>query len=97
MKALRNVAETRALPPARKLPAHEPLGRADVMPQIPEPVPRRSAGAHPDRRGLDPEEGLSSAVLFANGELYRGAASDNYKFVIFTCPVGPYYNEPVKL
>jgi branched-chain amino acid aminotransferase len=36
-------------------------------------------------------------LLFANDDYIGVRPSDAYKFVTFTCPVGPYYNEPVKL
>jgi branched-chain amino acid aminotransferase len=36
-------------------------------------------------------------LLFANDDYIGVRPSDAYKFVIFTCPVGPYYSEPVKL
>jgi len=35
--------------------------------------------------------------MFANGEFIGVAASDTYKFIIFTGPVGPYYPKPVRL
>ncbi len=35
--------------------------------------------------------------MFASGEYIGVQASDTYKFMIFTCPVGPYYSKPVKL
>jgi branched-chain amino acid aminotransferase len=36
-------------------------------------------------------------LLFANDDFIGVRPSDSYKFVILTCPVGPYYSEPVKL
>ena len=35
--------------------------------------------------------------MFATGEFIGVQASDTYKFVIFSCPVGPYYSKPVRL
>ena len=35
--------------------------------------------------------------MFANGEFIGVAASDRYKMIIFTGPVGPYYPKPVRL
>src|SRR5699024_1392602 len=35
--------------------------------------------------------------MFATDEFIGVAPSETYKFVIFTCPVGPYYSTPVKL
>ena len=73
-----------------------------VMPPIPESLfldglrelIRIDAGWIPKKEG-------SSLYLrpleFANNDYIGVRPSDAYKFVIFTCPVGPYYNEPVKL
>lgn len=36
-------------------------------------------------------------LMFANDDFIGVQPSSNYKFVIFTCPVGSYYSEPVKL
>ena len=36
-------------------------------------------------------------LMFANDDFIGVKPSDAYKFVIFTCPVGKYYSEPVKL
>jgi len=36
-------------------------------------------------------------LMFANDDFIGVKPSDAYKFVIFTCPVGQYYSEPVKL
>ena len=36
-------------------------------------------------------------VMFANDDYIGVKPSDSYKLVIFTCPVGQYYSEPVKL
>ncbi|MCI4666903.1 MAG: branched-chain amino acid aminotransferase [Bacteroidia bacterium] len=36
-------------------------------------------------------------LYFAADEYIGVKASDNYTFVVFTCPVGPYYSEPVNL
>jgi branched-subunit amino acid aminotransferase/4-amino-4-deoxychorismate lyase len=35
--------------------------------------------------------------LFASDEYIGVKPSDNYKFIIFTCPVRSYYNEPVRV
>jgi branched-chain amino acid aminotransferase len=35
--------------------------------------------------------------IFALDEYIGVRPSDNYKFVIFTCPVGPYYSKPLKV
>lgn len=35
--------------------------------------------------------------LFATDEMIGVRASDNYKFIIFACPVGPYYPKPISL
>ena len=36
-------------------------------------------------------------LMFASDDFIGVKPSDTYKFVIFTCPVGMYYSEPVKL
>lgn len=36
-------------------------------------------------------------LYFATDEYIGVKASQNYTFVVFTCPVGPYYSEPVNL
>ncbi|MEM7655201.1 MAG: branched-chain amino acid aminotransferase [Bacteroidota bacterium] len=36
-------------------------------------------------------------LMFATDEFIGVKASDSYIFTIFTCPVGPYYSEPVSL
>ena len=36
-------------------------------------------------------------LMFASDDYIGVKPSDTYKFVIFTCPVGKYYSEPVKL
>ena len=36
-------------------------------------------------------------LMFANDDYIGVKPSDEYKFLIFTCPVGKYYSEPVKL
>ena len=35
--------------------------------------------------------------LFATDEFIGVKPSDNYKFMVFTCPVGTYYSEPVRV
>ena len=46
----------------------------------------------------DPQSALYlRPYMFASGEYIGVQSSDTYKFVIFCCPVGPYYNKPVKL
>jgi branched-chain amino acid aminotransferase len=35
--------------------------------------------------------------MFATDEYIGVKASDNYRFVVFTCPVGSYYSEPLRL
>ncbi len=35
--------------------------------------------------------------IFALDEFIGIRPSDNYKFIIFTCPVGPYYSKPLKV
>lgn len=53
-----------------------------------------------DRQWVPTNEGSALYIrplYFATDEYVGIKASDNYKFVIFCCPVGPYYPEPVSL
>lgn len=36
-------------------------------------------------------------VMFATDNFIGVKAAENYKFIIFTCPVGPYYSKPVSV
>lgn len=77
-------------------------GERMVMPAIPEEVfidgvkelVRLEADWIPNKEGgalyIRP-------LMFANDDFIGVKPSDAYKFVIFTCPVGAYYDEPVKL
>ena len=49
---------------------------------------------------IPPQEGSALYIrpfMFATEEFVGVRASATYKFVIFTCPVGPYYSKPVSL
>ena len=73
-----------------------------VMPEVPEGIfidglkalVRLDAGWIPEKEGsalyLRP-------LMFAADEYIGVKPSENYQFIIFTCPVGLYYTEPVKL
>lgn len=53
-----------------------------------------------DRDWVPEKEGYSLYVrpfLFATDDFIGIKPSDNYKFVIFTCPVGAYYSNPVNV
>ena len=53
-----------------------------------------------DRAWIPPSDGSALYIrpfMFATDEFIGVRASNNYKFVIFTCPVGPYYSKPVSL
>lgn len=53
-----------------------------------------------DRDWIPSKDGSSLYIrplMFANDDYIGVKPSDTYKFVIFTCPVGQYYSEPVKL
>jgi len=53
-----------------------------------------------DRKWIPNNEGGSLYIrpfMFANDEYVGIKASDNYKFVIFCCPVNAYYSEPIKI
>jgi len=73
-----------------------------VMPAIPEPffmdglkeLVRLDVDWIPNREGSSL---YIRPLMFANDDYIGVKPSDNYKFLIFTCPVGQYYTEPVKL
>lgn len=53
-----------------------------------------------DRNWVPQKEGYSLYIrpfLFATDDFIGIKPSDNYKFVIFTCPVGAYYSQPVNV
>ncbi len=53
-----------------------------------------------DRGWIPPQAGSALYVrpyMFAADEFIGVRPSETYKFVIFTCPVGPYYTKPVSL
>lgn len=53
-----------------------------------------------DEQWVPPTDGSSlylRPLMFATEEIIKVKPSNSYKFVILTCPVGPYYLEPIKL
>lgn len=53
-----------------------------------------------DADWIPPQEGSAMYVrpfMFATDEFIGVRPSQTYRFIIFTCPVGPYYSKPVKL
>jgi branched-chain amino acid aminotransferase len=53
-----------------------------------------------DRQWIPSKPGTSlyiRPIIFATDEYIGIRPSDTYKFMIFTCPVGAYYSEPVKV
>ncbi|MEL7122323.1 MAG: branched-chain amino acid aminotransferase [Bacteroidota bacterium] len=53
-----------------------------------------------DQAWIPPQEGSALYLrpfMFANDEFIGVRPSQRYKFIIFTCPVGPYYPKPVSL
>lgn len=53
-----------------------------------------------DREWVPEKEGYSLYIrpfMFATDDFIGIKPSDNYKFVIFTCPVGAYYSQPVNV
>ncbi len=53
-----------------------------------------------DRAWVPEKEGYSLYIrpfMFATDDFIGIKPSDNYKFIIFTCPVGAYYSEPVNV
>ncbi len=53
-----------------------------------------------DHKWIPPQEGSALYIrpyMFASDEFIGVRPSIRYKFIIFTCPVGPYYSKPVRL
>ena len=53
-----------------------------------------------DHQWIPPQEGSALYIrpfMFATDEFVGVRPSRNYRFIIFTCPVGPYYSKAVKL
>lgn len=53
-----------------------------------------------DRQWIPEHEGSAlylRPVLFASDEFLGVRASNQYKFVVMTCPVGPYYPKPIRV
>lgn len=72
------------------------------MPQLPEDLFLQAIKmlVDLDRDWIPEDEGHSlyiRPVMFATDEYFGVHASETYKFIIFTGPVGPYYPKPVKL
>ncbi len=72
------------------------------MPEIPEDLfielVKRTIDI--DRSWIPSKEGFSLYVrpyMFATDDFIGIKPSDNYKFIIFTCPVGAYYSQPVNV
>ena len=76
--------------------------RRMCMPEIPEDlfVEALHALVALDSAWIPPQEGSALYIrpyMFANDEFIGVKPSQNYKFIIFTGPVGPYYPKPVSL
>lgn len=72
------------------------------MPQIPEElfIGGMAELVNLDRNWVPKEEKSSLYIrpfMFAADEFIGVRPSDNYRFMIFTCPVGAYYNVPVRV
>jgi len=72
------------------------------MPKIPEEIfiDGIKALIEVDKGWVPEEEGTALYIrplMFGNDEYIGIKPSDNYKFIIFTCPVGPYYSEALKV
>ncbi len=72
------------------------------MPQLPEDLFLQALKmlVDLDRDWIPEDEGHSlyiRPVMFATDEYFGVHASETYKFIIFTGPVGPYYPKPVRL
>jgi branched-chain amino acid aminotransferase len=76
--------------------------RRMVMPEIPEEIFIGGLRelVNLDKGWIPDNEGGSLYIrpfMIANDEYVGIKASDNYKFIIFCCPVNSYYNEPIKI
>ena len=72
------------------------------MPEIPEEIFMEGLNQliKLDNAWVPPTEGTSLYIrpfMFATDEYIGVKPSESYKFMIFTCPVGKYYTEPVKV
>jgi len=72
------------------------------MPEVPEELFKDAIRSlvDIDRAWIPPTEGSSLYIrpfMFATEEFIGVRSSKSFKFVIFTCPVGPYYNKAVSL
>lgn len=72
------------------------------MPKIPEEIfiDGIKALIEVDKGWVPEEEGTAlyiRPIMFGNDEYIGIKPSDNYKFIIFTSPVGPYYSEALKV
>ncbi len=73
-----------------------------AMPEIPEELFLEALQKllHVDRQWVPTTNGASLYIrpyMFANDEYVGIKPADNFKFVIFSSPVGPYYPKPVKV
>jgi branched-chain amino acid aminotransferase len=79
-----------------------PQPRRLCMPEVPEDL--FLEGLHKlvdlDQAWIPPQEGSALYIrpfMIANDEFIGVKPSNNYRFIIFTGPVGPYYPKPVSL
>ena len=73
-----------------------------AMPEVPEDLFAQAVDmlVDIDREWIPQSKGASLYIrpyMFATDEYVGIKASDHYKFVIFTCPVQSYYDQPVKV
>ncbi len=73
-----------------------------AMPEIPENIflDKLTELLDIDRNWVPTHEGASLYIrpfMYASDEFIGVQASKTYKFIIFTCPVGPYYANPVSV
>lgn len=76
--------------------------RRMAMPEVPEDLFREGLYKllQMDSDWIPPNSGASLYIrpfMFATDEYVGIRPSDTYRFMIFTCPVGPYYSTPVKV
>jgi branched-chain amino acid aminotransferase len=103
MKASRDAAGTPLLfRPELHATRFNNSARRMCMPEVPEDLFLQAIHTlvHMERAWIPPQEGSAMYIrpfMYATDETIGVKASDTYRFIIFVMPVGPYYNQPVKL
>lgn len=103
MKAYKNEAgETLLFRPLMNYDRMVRSAKRMAMPAVPKEIFREGLLEllRLDNDWIPPHPGSSLYIrpfMFATDEYVGIRPSENYRFMIFTCPVGPYYDRPVKV